>query len=203
VWFEGSDGGLVRSSGQYVSISDSCPTRPFIGRSPAVLLTCQRLLSAVPTAIFSLNSGLQTLQFQHLSINPRNPLGELQGGTQDNGTFQFEGSVDTWLESIGGDGGLSGFDASNPTNRFHTFLRTPRAAVWPDGERQVKRSAGPYGRGRLHGAPRCDYEFRRPMNCMANRGPFASSSCLKKACTSPANPALRTHAAQAARSFFE
>ncbi|MFL5429607.1 MAG: hypothetical protein ACJ79M_08295 [Myxococcales bacterium] len=122
VWFEGSDGGLVRSSGQYVSISDSCPTRPFIGRSPAVLLTCQRLLSAVPTAIFSLNSGLQTLQFQHLSINPRNPLGELQGGTQDNGTFQFEGSVDTWLESIGGDGGLSGFDASNPTNRFHTFF---------------------------------------------------------------------------------
>src|SRR5205085_2624327 len=85
------------------------------------LVSFTRLLSAVPTGIFSLNSGLHTLQFQSLSINPQNPLGELQGGTQDNGTFQFEGSVDTWLESIGGDGGLSGFDASNPTNRFHTF----------------------------------------------------------------------------------
>ena len=122
IWFEGSDGGLVRSSGKYVDISASCPTRPFIGTSAAVLTTCKRLLSAVPTAIFSLNSGLRTLQFQSLSINPQNPLGELQGGTQDNGTFQFEGSVDTWLESIGGDGGLSGFDASNPTNRFHTFF---------------------------------------------------------------------------------
>src|SRR5207302_2408945 len=113
VWFEGSDGGLVRASGQYASISASCPTRPFIRSVPPtapagtttadVLLACQRLLSSVPTAIFSLNSGLQTLQFQSLSINPQNPLGELQGGTQDNGTFQFEGSTDTWLESIGGD----------------------------------------------------------------------------------------------------
>ena len=120
IWFEGSDGGLVRSSGKYTSISNVCPAR--VGTANAArLTTCQRLLSAVPTAISSLNSGLQTLQFQHLSFNPNNPLGELQGGTQDNGTFQFEGSGD-WLESIGGDGGMSGFDASNPTNRFHTFF---------------------------------------------------------------------------------
>lgn len=121
IWFEGSDGGLVRSSGQYASISFSCVDRGLTGDA---LTTCQRLLSAVPTKNLSLNSGLVTLQFQHLSINPKNPLGELQGGTQDNGTFQFEGDRNTWLESVGGDGGLSGFDASNPTNRFHTFFGT-------------------------------------------------------------------------------
>jgi hypothetical protein len=119
IWFEGSDGGLVRSSGEYASISNTCVSR--VG-SPAQLTTCQQLLSAVPTHNFSLNAGLVTLQFQNLSINPSNPLGELQGGTQDNGTFQFEGSPKVWFESVGGDGGLSGFDASNPTNRFHTYF---------------------------------------------------------------------------------
>ena len=119
LWFEGSDGGLVRSSGKYVSNSSVCAARA--GTNPARLATCQRLLSAVPSALYSLNSGLQTLQFQHLSYNPNNPLGELQGGTQDNGTFQFEGTGD-WLETVGGDGGLSGFDASNPTNRFHNYF---------------------------------------------------------------------------------
>jgi hypothetical protein len=119
VWFEGSDGGLVRSSGQYASISFSCVNRGLTGDA---LTTCQRLLSAVPTKNLSLNAGLVTLQFQNLSINPNNPLGELQGGTQDNGTFQFEGDPKTWYQSIGGDGGLSGFDASNPTNRFHTYF---------------------------------------------------------------------------------
>ena len=119
IWFEGSDGGLVRSSGQYASISNTCTAR--VG-TPARLTTCQQLLSAVPAHNISLNAGLVTLQFQNLSINPSNPLGELQGGTQDNGTFQFEGSPKVWFESVGGDGGLSGFDASNPTNRFHTYF---------------------------------------------------------------------------------
>jgi len=119
IWFEGSDGGLVRSSGQYASISYTCANRGLVG---AALTTCQRLLSAVPTFNYSLNAGLVTLQFQNLSINPNNPRGELQGGTQDNGTFQFEGDRKVWYESVGGDGGLSGFDASNPTNRFHTYF---------------------------------------------------------------------------------
>jgi hypothetical protein len=118
IWFEGSDGGLVRSSGQYASISFGCANRGLTGDA---LTTCQRLLSAVPTKNLSLNAGLLTLQFENLSINPKNPLGELQGGTQDNGTFQFEGNPKVWYQSVGGDGGLSGFDASNPTNRFHTW----------------------------------------------------------------------------------
>ncbi|MFL5287260.1 MAG: glycosyltransferase, partial [Rhodopila sp.] len=34
----------------------------------------------------------------------------------------FNGNPNDWLESVGGDGGLSGFDAANPTNRFHTYF---------------------------------------------------------------------------------
>jgi len=89
VWFEGSDGGLMRSSGTYADISSQCAAR---GLTPVEATTCQRLLSAVPGALTSLNSGLDTLQFQSLSINPKKPAQELLGGTQDNGTFLYEGS---------------------------------------------------------------------------------------------------------------
>ena len=118
VWWEGSDGGLVRASGSYADVSSQCASR---GLSPAETTTCQRLLSSVSTRLISLNTGLDTLQFQSLSINPANPTGELLGGTQDNGTFQYEGSSFLWLEAIGGDGGQSGFNATNPKIRFHTY----------------------------------------------------------------------------------
>ncbi|HEY4845019.1 MAG TPA: exo-alpha-sialidase [Candidatus Dormibacteraeota bacterium] len=119
VWFEGSDGGLVRSSGAYVDASSQCAGRVM---GPASHLTCQRLLSAIPTRLFSLNSGLNTLQFQHLAANPQNPTGELQGGTQDNGTWLYTGSRKVWNQTIYGDGGLSGYNAANPTIRFNTFF---------------------------------------------------------------------------------
>jgi hypothetical protein len=119
IWFEGSDGGLVRSSGSYADVSSQCATR---GLSPAATTTCQRLLSAVPTLLTSLNSGLDTLQFQSFSINPKNPTGELLGGTQDNGTFLYEGSSVLWPQTIGGDGGQSGFNVKNPDTRFHTYF---------------------------------------------------------------------------------
>lgn len=153
VWFEGSDGGVMRSSGKYTSISSQCATRPL---SPASMVTCKRLLSSVPTRLTSLNFGLNTLQFQSLSINPQRPTSELQGGTQDNGTFQYEGSSVTWMQTIFGDGGQSGFDAKNPTNRFHTYYAPqvdvnfragePKYWVWISdpffpGGRQVEKSA--------------------------------------------------------------
>jgi hypothetical protein len=118
-WFEGSDGGLMRSSGSYTDISSQCASR---GLTAAQTTTCQRLLSAVPTALTSLNAGLDTLQFQSLSINPKQPTQELLGGTQDNGTFRYAGSNVLWPQTIGGDGGQSGFNAVHPDIRFHTYF---------------------------------------------------------------------------------
>jgi hypothetical protein len=68
-----------------------------------------------------LNNGLQTLQFQSLSVNPANAK-NVQGGTQDNGTFETTGSNVTWPQTIFGDGGLSGFDSTNAAFRFHTYF---------------------------------------------------------------------------------
>jgi len=53
-------------------------------------------------------------------VNPANAK-NVQGGTQDNGTFETIGSNVVWPQTIFGDGGLSGFDAANANFRFHTY----------------------------------------------------------------------------------
>ena len=121
--FIGSDGGVVRTSGQFADSSSSCsdPARKNTGTN---LVDCQMWLSAIPTRIFTLNAGLATLQYQQVSISPANPTGDLMGGTQDNGTWAFSGSNSSWFESVGGDGGLSGTDVGNPSIRLHSFTGT-------------------------------------------------------------------------------
>ena len=118
----GSDGGVVRTSGAFANASSSCNTR---GLVEPQLSQCRKWLSAVPTQITSMNKGLATLQFQSLSINAKNPLGDIIGGTQDNGTWAFkgddEGEEGSWFESVGGDGGLSGVDIANTNVRMHTY----------------------------------------------------------------------------------
>src|SRR5262249_7722978 len=112
-FFEGSDGGIVRSSGELVNASANCVGRPVNAVS---LARCQQLLSHVPSQLESMNKGLTTLQFQSLSVSPAN-VSLLQGGTQDNGTWQSINQV-KWTETMIGDGGQSGFDIANTLFRF-------------------------------------------------------------------------------------
>jgi hypothetical protein len=117
-YWEGSDGGLMRSSGTLSDISSRCDSR---GLSGSTLARCKQMLSAVPSSYTNMNLGLATLQFQHVSVNPRN-ANDVQGGTQDNGTFETQGSAGVWPQTIFGDGGLSGFDATDNAFRFHTYF---------------------------------------------------------------------------------
>jgi hypothetical protein len=55
-----------------------------------------------------------------LSVSPFN-VNIVQGGTQDNGTWQSTGNPVKWLNMMIGDGGQSGFDVVDPQFRFHTF----------------------------------------------------------------------------------
>ena len=86
-------------------------------RSRAASRCCPRF----PSELESLNKGLPTLQFQSLSVSPFNS-NLLQGGTQDNGTWETPGNPSKWENTMIGDGGQSGFDAANPDFRFHTFF---------------------------------------------------------------------------------
>ena len=117
-FFESNDGGVMRASGQYSDVSSVCSTR---GLSGAALTRCQQLLSRVPTQLHGINRGVSSLQFQSLSVSPFDAT-MLQGGTQDNGTWQSTTTSGLFRQTIFGDGGQSGFDVVNPKFRFHTFF---------------------------------------------------------------------------------
>ena len=119
-FFETNDGGVMRSSGEVADVSSWCddPNRGIT--SATRLARCKQILSRVPTKLESMNMGLSTLQFMSLSVSPFN-VNLVQGGTQDNGTWQSTGNPVKWENTMIGDGGQSGFDAANPDFRFHTF----------------------------------------------------------------------------------
>ena len=130
--FVGSDGGVVRTDGSYVDMSAECdrPAREIVTETdPAAkaadLADCHRWLSSVPHRIINLNDGLADLQFVQLSVDPKDPLGDMLGGTQDNGTFSYSATFSPdrrWFESVNGDGSASGFDAANSNIRYHTYF---------------------------------------------------------------------------------
>jgi hypothetical protein len=117
--FVGSDGGVVRNDGTFTSIGDRC--QALFGNPPQ----CATLLSAVPTRLYFLNRGLQTLQFYNVSVDPRAPLQRMLGGLQDNGTIWMDGTdaPGTWksLFPFGDGTSASGFHPSRPGVLFASF----------------------------------------------------------------------------------
>jgi hypothetical protein len=124
-FFEVNDGGVMRSNGTFTDVSWWCDGRGITGPTPAAtaarLARCRQLLSRVPTELVGMNRGFATLQFQSLSVSPFN-VNVLQGGTQDNGTWETPGNPVKWENTMIGDGGQSGFDVAEPAFRFHTFF---------------------------------------------------------------------------------
>jgi len=130
-WIEGNDGGVVHSNGKFADASGSCASR---GLSSGALAFCQAVLSRVPDQLTVMNKGLPTLQFQSLSVDPNHPTNRLMGGTQDNGTFQYNGSSEVWPQIIYGDGGQSGFNAVDGHLRFNTFTGEANDVNFRDGD---------------------------------------------------------------------
>jgi hypothetical protein len=120
IWFEGSDGGVMQADGKYVDDSSECLDR---GLAAEDQVTCQQLLSNVPHDLTdNLNKGLPTLQFQSVAISQQRPLHQVIGGTQDNGTFDWDGSqAQLWWQTMYGDGGQSGIDATDDSIMFNQF----------------------------------------------------------------------------------
>jgi hypothetical protein len=134
--FEGSDGGVIRTDGTFGDLSFRCNSneRPLLGS--ASLANCGRMLSRVPTTIAHINRDYDTLQFINVAINPGNPS-EVQGGTQDNGTWSNNnpsGDRNNWPQVIYGDGGNAGYDGTNPTWRFNEFTSSFTDANFENGD---------------------------------------------------------------------
>jgi hypothetical protein len=126
--FEGSDGGLIRTTGTFTDLSSQCDSPFRNGGTPLPTTSgsytaCKRLLSRAPTLLEHIDKKLSsTLQFINVAINPSDSA-EIMGGTQDNGTWSNPGNLNrnTFTQVIYGDGGNAGYDATNPTWRFNEF----------------------------------------------------------------------------------
>src|SRR5205823_1381374 len=119
--FIANDGGVWRLDGSFSDVSSQCASRT--APATANRTDCLSWLSKVPTTISTMNRGLGTLQYQSLSENVQNPLNDIMGGTQDNGTHAYNGQGNgSWFVTIFGDGGQSGVSPFNPNIRFHTFF---------------------------------------------------------------------------------
>jgi hypothetical protein len=128
LFFEGSDGGLIRSSGQTADTSSNCPNN-----FGAFSTTCTELLSEVPTKLTPVNAGLSTLQFQGIATKPTAP-GSIIGGTQDNGTWLGSTASSSWSQTIYGDGGVAMFDASDPNLSMNEFYGAATDANFENGD---------------------------------------------------------------------
>ena len=118
LFFEGSDGGLMRSNGSFSDIS---------GAVHDLSRALRRRPGALPAVAFARaahalqpQQGLSTLQFQGISVDPQN-VRYVQGGTQDNGTWITNWSAGIFAQEIYGDGGQSGFSSTNSNLRFNSF----------------------------------------------------------------------------------
>jgi hypothetical protein len=118
-FFSASDGGLVRSDGEFADVSYKCDQR---GLNAARNAYCKSLLWRVPDSLVNINEGLSTLQFNSISVSSQRPKNLAQAGTQDNGTFEYTGSPTVWKQEIYGDGGQSGFSVTDDSLRFNTFF---------------------------------------------------------------------------------
>jgi hypothetical protein len=117
ILFNADDGGIWRLDGEFTNAAIQCDSRGLTG---ADLTDCHQWLLKIPISITSLNDGLQTLQYQSLSLDPNAPLSTLLGGTQDNGTHSYENG--NWSVSVFGDGGQSGISKFNSKIRFHNYF---------------------------------------------------------------------------------
>jgi len=76
-----------------------------------------RLDNPTTPAWTDLNGNLGTIQFQGIGLHPTD-ANKAIGGTQDNGTEIFTGTV-TWTETDGGDGGFAKYSPTNGNRVYH------------------------------------------------------------------------------------
>ncbi len=76
--------------------------------------------SATDISWTNVNGNLNTIQFTGVAVHPTQTVA--YGGAQDNGTSKYDGT--SWGEVIGGDGGFTKVDQTNPLTVYQTFNGT-------------------------------------------------------------------------------
>ena len=105
--FVGNDGGIFRTINARGPVATTIPA---VCRPDGVGVRWQ-----------SLNADYGVTQFYHGAVSPDGR--SYFGGTQDNGTVigTDQGGINQWKEILGGDGGYSAFDFSDPSTLFASY----------------------------------------------------------------------------------
>jgi hypothetical protein len=141
--FEGSDGGIISTSGTFGDISSQCDEvgRDGVTGGPVTgsdNVGCKRLLSRVPIELGHIDKRLSsTIQFINVAIDPFKQCRVL-GGTQDNGTWANVNGCDTntFTQVIYGDGGNAVFDAAHPNWMANEFTSGAGDVSFENGDPQ-------------------------------------------------------------------
>ena len=127
--FVGSDGGVVR-------VDVRAPGDNVLAVRPAALRLRRRPAAArarrpgrLPAPAerhpeprsTPLNDGLNTIQFQSLSVNPSDPKRRAARRHPGQRHVLLHRGNPTWFEVVGGDGGQSGFDPDDGSIRYHNY----------------------------------------------------------------------------------
>jgi hypothetical protein len=131
---------ILRSTNSGVNWSDisSGGSSPHVDHHAAAFDATGKLLDGDDGGIYrlddptasvwsDLNGNLETIQFQGIGLHPTDPNKAI-GGSQDNGTEVFTGSV-VWTETDGGDGGFAKFSQTNGLRAYHQI---PVASFGPN-----------------------------------------------------------------------
>lgn len=121
---------------QHVFVFSASGDRIYVGNDGGVWVSTSH--ASDPVSVNSLNSNLATLQFYPgISIAPGNPSFGL-GGTQDNGSDRYSGSLQ-WQEVFGGDGFSTAIDPNTPSTFYlstqvgNIFKTTDNGGTFSEG----------------------------------------------------------------------
>jgi photosystem II stability/assembly factor-like uncharacterized protein len=121
-WTDISSGGATPHADHHAGVFDTNGT--FLDGDDGGIY---RLDSVGPTSWTDLNANLETIQFYGIGLHPTD-RNKAIGGSQDNGTEIYTGSV-VWTETDGGDAGFAKFSQTNGNRAYHQI---PVASFGPN-----------------------------------------------------------------------
>ena len=129
----GSDGGVVRSDGKFADVS--AQVRHARARPPPTSRSARAALARPDSRSTTEQAASRRCSSRASRSSPQHPQNSLQGGTQDNGTFQFNGSS----QSSGrrSSTATAASPASTPADehlRFNTFTGQANDANFRNGD---------------------------------------------------------------------
>lgn len=137
----GQTGGGLHADTHRIAISRQNPALLLTGNDGGVWRTENARADSMNWR--QLNDSLNLTQFVSLAVHPTNPA-RIYGGTQDNGTNMYQGSL-MWDHVADGDGGYVMVDQSDPRIVYHTYYNINNAQDRPQIGPRISTSSGAFG----------------------------------------------------------